>query len=76
MPLKQKIGKCNAIGMIFLLLGSGCANSPVDSFCLWSNPIFITEEERETLLSEETLRQIDNFNQEYLEQCNNQISVL
>jgi hypothetical protein len=54
--------------MILLLLESGCKNISVDSFCLWANPITISQEEFNKM-SEETLRQIDNFNQEFEEHC-------
>jgi len=37
--------------------------------CLWANPITISQEEYNTI-SEETFRQIDNFNQELEERCN------
>ena len=53
---------------IFLLLESGCKNTSANSFCLWAKPIIITEEEFNSL-TEETLRQIDNFNQEFEEHC-------
>jgi hypothetical protein len=35
---------------------------------LWANPITLSQEEYDTM-SEETLRQIDNFNQEFEESC-------
>jgi hypothetical protein len=35
---------------------------------LWANPITLSQEEYDTM-SEETLRQIDNFNQEFEEHC-------
>jgi hypothetical protein len=41
-----------------------------ESFCLWANPITISQEEYDTM-SEETFRQIDNFNQEFEERCVN-----
>jgi hypothetical protein len=57
------------VGMIaFLLLNAGCKNTSVNNLCLWANPITITQSEL-NLLSEETLRQIDNFNQEFEERC-------
>jgi hypothetical protein len=55
--------------MILLLLESGCKNISVDSFCLWASPITVSQEEFDKI-SEETLRQIDNFNQEVEEHCN------
>ena len=54
--------------IILLLLESGCKNISVDSFCLWANPITVSQEEFDKI-SEETLRQIDNFNQEVEEHC-------
>lgn len=55
--------------MILILLSVGCQNSSVISdFCFIVEPITITANEL-NLLSEETLRQIDNFNQEYVTQC-------
>jgi len=57
------------VGMIiFLLLSAGCKNTSVNNLCLWANPITITQSEV-NFLSEETLRQIDNFNQEFEEEC-------
>jgi hypothetical protein len=57
------------VGMIiFLLLSAGCKNTSVNNLCLWANPITINESELNSL-SEETLRQIDNFNQEFEERC-------
>jgi hypothetical protein len=35
---------------------------------LWAKPITITQEEYDSM-SEETFRQIDNFNQEFEERC-------
>jgi hypothetical protein len=55
--------------IIFLLLNAGCVNTQLDNFCLWANPIMITKMENEKLLSENTLRQIDNYNQEFEERC-------
>jgi hypothetical protein len=52
----------------FLLLNAGCKNTSVNNLCLWANPITITQSELNSL-SEETLRQIDNFNQEFEERC-------
>jgi hypothetical protein len=54
--------------IIFLLLSAGCVNTSVNNLCLWANPITITESELNSL-SEETFRQIDNFNQEFEERC-------
>ncbi len=68
MQLNQKRGRIFAKIMILLLLESGCKNISVDSFCLWATPITISQEEFDTM-SEETLRQIDNFNQEFEGRC-------
>jgi hypothetical protein len=54
--------------IIFLLLSAGCKSTSVNNLCLWANPITITKSELDSL-SEETLRQIDNFNQEFEERC-------
>jgi hypothetical protein len=54
---------------MFLLLSVGCQSSSVSSFCLWFDPITITQNELDTM-SETTLRQIDGVNQEYEAQCN------
>jgi hypothetical protein len=68
MQKNQKRGKL-IVGMIaFLLLSTGCKNTSVNNLCLWANPITITQSELNSL-SEETLRQIDNFNQEFKEKC-------
>ena len=57
--------------MICLLFVSGCKSSPeiIDSLCLSLRPIIITEEELNEKLTDETLRQIDNFNQEWVTKC-------
>ena len=56
--------------MILALLESGCKNTSASnqSFCLWASPITITQNELNSL-TEETLRQIDDFNQEIEERC-------
>ena len=68
MQLNQKNAKKIAVVTIFLLLSAGCKNTSANSFCLWANPITLSQEEYDTM-SEETLRQIDNFNQEFEERC-------
>lgn len=52
------------------MLNAGCKNISVnnEAFCLWANPITLSQEEYDKM-SEETLRQIDNFNQEFEERC-------
>jgi len=55
--------------MILLLLSVGCVSTQLNSFCLWAKPIIITKEENEILLSDNTLRQIDDYNQEFEERC-------
>jgi len=55
--------------MILLLLEGGCTATPLNNFCLWANPIMITKAENESLLSENTLRQIDDYNSEWEERC-------
>ena len=69
MQKNLKRGKLIAEMIAFLLLNAGCKNTSVNNLCLWTNPITITESELNSL-SEETLRQIDNFNQEFEERCN------
>lgn len=51
-----------------ILLLNACKTIYVSNFCLWASPIIITREEL-TSLSDGTLRQIDNLNQEYQIQC-------
>jgi len=68
MQKNLKRGKLIAGMIAFLLLSAGCKNTSVNNLCLWANPITITESEL-NLLSKETLRQIDNFNQEFEERC-------
>lgn len=47
----------------------GCTTSThADSFCVWAHPITITDKELNTL-SEYTLREIDNYNQNYEKLC-------
>jgi len=70
MQKNLKRGKLIAGMIAFLLLSAGCKNTSVNNLCLWANPIKITESELNSL-SEETLRQIDNFNQEFEEKCKN-----
>jgi|ETNvirenome_6_30_1030629.scaffolds.fasta_scaffold07331_8 hypothetical protein len=55
--------------MIGLLSLNACKSTSVNSFCLWFDPITITQNELDTM-SETTLRQIDGVNQEYEAQCN------
>ena len=52
-----------------MLLSSACQSLSADSFCLWFEPITMTGEELH-FLSEQTLREIDDVNQEFDEQCN------
>ncbi len=54
--------------MTLLLCVSGCKNTSANSFCLWANPITLSQEEYDKI-SEETFRQIDNFNQEVEKRC-------
>lgn len=68
MQLNQQSGRKIAVMTIFLLFASGCKNTSGNSFCLWAKPITITQKEYDTI-SEETFRQIDNFNQEFEERC-------
>ncbi len=58
--------------MILLLLESGCRNTSANNFCFWADPITISQEEFDKM-SEETLRQIDNFNQEWEEKCDSKM---
>jgi len=68
MQLNQKNARQIAVMMTLLLFASGCTNTSANSFCLWAKPITITENELNSL-TEETLRQIDDFNQEFEEHC-------
>lgn len=52
-----------------ILLLNGCTNTSVDNFCLWAKPITVTEDELYNKLSIETIRQIDDYNQEWEERC-------
>lgn len=47
---------------------NACQSISVGNFCIWYKPITLTELEF-NIMSEETLRQIDNINQEYENQC-------
>ncbi|NCB49885.1 MAG: hypothetical protein EOM53_04330 [Alphaproteobacteria bacterium] len=69
MPLKLKKG-VQSVAMILMILSlSACVNTPVDNFCLWAKPITVTEDELDNKLSMETIRQIDDYNQEWEERC-------
>ena len=70
MQLNLRKGRLIVGMIVFLLLNAGCKSTSVNNLCLWANPITITESELNSL-SEETLRQIDNFNQEFEERCTN-----
>ena len=69
MQLKLRKGAITAVNLILILLEGGCVNTQSDNFCLWANPILITKEENEKLLSENTLRQIDDYNSEWEMRC-------
>lgn len=65
-----KNAKLNAVTIILLMCVSGCTNIHViDSFCLTAKPITVTKKELNQCLSEETIRQIDNYNQEIEYRC-------
>ena len=68
MQKNLKRGKLIVGVIAFLLLGAGCKNTSVNNLCLWASSITITKSELDSL-SEETLRQIDNFNAEFEERC-------
>jgi diphthamide synthase subunit DPH2 len=57
--------------IVTLLLLNACTNIPVDNFCLWAKPITISQEELKGAMSMKTLRQIDNYNQEWEIKCSN-----
>lgn len=59
--------------IVTLLLLNACANTSVDNFCLWAKPITINKQELEGAMSMETLRQIDNYNQEWEIRCSKDI---
>ena len=71
MLFKLKKGAVLVAKIALMLLEGGCAATSYNDFCLWANPILITEEENEKLLSENTLRQIDDYNSEWKERCKN-----
>lgn len=54
--------------LLLCLLLPGCVTVRSDSFCLWANPITITKQELSSL-SDYTLREIDNYNQNYETLC-------
>lgn len=55
--------------MIFLLLSSGCVKTVERAdYCLTNDIISLSSKEID-LLSDETLRQIDNYNEEYKINC-------
>jgi len=66
--IEAKNAKKIAVMMILLLFASGCANTSANSFCLWAKPITVSQEEYDQM-SDETFRQIDNFNQEFEARC-------
>jgi hypothetical protein len=55
--------------IVTILFVSGCGRTSVNNFCLWALPITVTEEELNEKLSIETLRQIDDYNQEWSLRC-------
>ena len=56
--------------MMLVLLSSGCiiTQGTSDNLCLWADPIRLLTTEVDSL-SIESLRQIDDFNEELREQC-------
>lgn len=54
--------------IVLMLFATGCQNMSENSLCLNLRPITINEFEYNNM-SENTLRQIDNFNQEFEEIC-------
>lgn len=55
--------------LVLMMFVTGCKNTPVNNVCLWLKPITVTEKERTKLLTEETLRQIYNLNEEFEARC-------
>ena len=70
MPSKLKKGVFGVCMIVIALLSSGCVatGGTIDSFCLWAKPITITDHELK-MLSMETLRELDDFNQEWQIRC-------
>lgn len=64
----QKKGKLKGLMIVLILFATGCQNMSENSLCLNLRPITIDEFEHNNM-SENTLRQIDNFNQEFEEIC-------
>ena len=63
-------GIINALMIALLLFASACLGTvATDNFCLWAKPISLLPDEINNCLSEESLRQIDNINNEYDIQC-------
>jgi hypothetical protein len=57
------------IMILLMILSTGCVKTvEINNFCLWSNKIRLLGSEID-VLSEESLRQIDDFNEEYKQQC-------
>ena len=67
---RLKKGKKHALAMMLVLLSSGCiiTQGTSDNLCLWADPIRLLTTEVDSL-SIESLRQIDDFNEELREQC-------
>jgi hypothetical protein len=67
-------GVKSVLPIVLVLFVSGCIGRgtivTTDNFCLWFDPIVLTTEEIDSLLSEKSLRQIDAVNSEYDIQCN------
>ena len=69
MHVKLKSTIMHVIMIVGTLSLSACANSYVmNNFCLWFEPITVTETELNQL-SDKTLKQIDNVNQTWIIEC-------
>jgi hypothetical protein len=57
---------------VCLMLIGGCVNLPAKNdvaYCLWATPITVSEKEYSSCLTDETKRQIDNYDQIYKRKC-------
>jgi hypothetical protein len=51
-----------------MLCAQGCGKTYVNDFCIWAEPITITETELASL-TDLTLRELDHYNEEYRIKC-------
>jgi hypothetical protein len=53
---------------LLMLCAQGCGKTYVNDFCIWAEPITITETELASL-TDLTLRELDHYNEEYRIKC-------